>query len=349
MFPLRQSLPISIITGLGFITVTASQATTHNNFIPVGFNKETQPTHNQTLIAQKQSKVALVIGNADYKEKPLSNSVNDATDIAKALEELGFEVTLVKDTDLPTMEEEIDKFSQELRYGGVGLFYYAGHGIQMGGENYLTPLKAQLKREKDVKREYLDLETVLDAMETAQTRINIVIIDACREEPFYSQLPSFYSHLLSSYRSLSNRGLAEVKSLPEGTVMAFATAPNELAADGINTRNSPFTSALLQHIKTANLDVQLMLRRVSQSVHKKTNKEQKPWTIANLVGGEFHLNPQSISTIPVFEPPIVPTPIDKNKPSDSDDGHNDDFKPRRPPTIESSPSTITCPGYEEKC
>ncbi|MDJ0580471.1 caspase family protein [Crocosphaera sp.] len=345
MFPVRQFYRTFILTGLGFITVTASQATTHHNFIPVLFPDSTKPTHNQTLIAQKQSKVALVIGNSAYEEKPLSNPVNDARDMAKALQELGFEVTLVKDTDLPTMEEEIDKFSQQLRYGGVGLFYYAGHGIQMEGKNYLTPLKAELKREKDVKRKYLDLETLLDAMEAAQTSINILIIDACRREPFYSQLPS-------AYRSSSNRGLAEVKSLPEGTIIAFATAPDQLAEDGIHTRNSPFTSALLQHIKTANLDVQLMLRRVSESVQKKTNKEQKPWTNANLVGGEFHLNPQpKISPVPIpsFPPPPVQTPINQNKPLDSDDVPNKYPQPRRPPTIESIPGSITCPGYEEKC
>lgn len=330
MFPLKQFISLPILSGLSFITVTASQATTHHNFIPVGFPSSTQPTHHQTLIAQKQSKVALVIGNAAYEEEPLSNPVNDATDMAKALQELGFEVILLQNRDLRTMKDEINKFRQQLKKGGVGLFYYAGHGIQVDGENYLIPLKAELNIEKDVEHEAFDLKRVLNYMEAAETWINIVIIDACRENLFYRQWPS-------RYRSLSNRnrGLAAVQSPPQGTIITLATAPGELAADGINTRNSPFTSALLQHIKTPNLDIQLMLRQVRTLVWNKTNGIQKPWTEANLVGGEFYLNPQpnpnSVATsspqpnstpeiiIPTPKPnplPVSPPPLPKPNPTE---------------------------------
>jgi uncharacterized caspase-like protein len=131
---------------------------------------------------------ALVIGNGNYEEGRLQNSLNDATDIAKALEELGFEVTLVQNLDLRSMEAAIDDFSRQLRKGGVGVFYYAGYGVQVEGENYLIPLKAKLLKGSDVRYEAVALGKVLNAMEAAENGVNgvnIVILDACRDNPFY--------------------------------------------------------------------------------------------------------------------------------------------------------------------
>jgi hypothetical protein len=249
------------------------------------------------LVAQKQPKFALVIGNANYEEGALSNPVNDATDMAKALRELGFEVTLLQNQDLRSMENAIDDFSRQLRKGGVGVFYYAGHGVQVEGENYLIPLKAQLLNEKDARYEAVALGKVLNAMEEARNQVNIIIIDACRDNPFYRRWRS-------SRRGSNVRGLTAV-SPPSGIIIAYATREGNTAADGVGQRNSPFTSALLENIKKPNIDVQLMFRRVSTSVKEKTNSAQQPWTEGNLEGGEFYLNPQPIAT---SSPQSSPTP-----------------------------------------
>ncbi|NCR89664.1 MAG: peptidase C14 [Microcystis aeruginosa G11-01] len=256
------------------------------------------------LMAQKQPKVALVIGNANYEEGALSNPVNDATDMAKALRELGFEVTLLQNQDLRSMENAIDDFSRQLRKGGVGVFYYAGHGVQVEGENYLIPLKAQLLNEKDARYEAVALGKVLNAMEEARNQVNIIIIDACRDNPFYRRWRS-------SRRGSNVRGLTAV-SPPSGIIIAYATREGNTAADGVGQRNSPFTSALLENIKKPNIDVQLMFRRVSTSVKEKTNAVQQPWTEGNLEGDEFYLNPQQtvvVSPPPFSPPPVTPSPV----------------------------------------
>jgi hypothetical protein len=238
------------------------------------------------LTAQRQPRVALVIGNAAYQEEPLANPANDAADVAKALQELGFEVTLLTDKDLRAMEDAIENFSQQLHQGGVGVFYYAGHGVQVDGENYLVPLKAQLNRENDVRYEAVPLGKILNAMEDAQTQVNIVIIDACRDNPFYRRWRS------RRRSSSSVRGLAPVQSA-RGTLIAFATAPGEFAEDG-EGKNSPFTSHLLRHIKTPNLPAELMFKQVRAGVEEQTNRSQTPWEQSSLVG-EFFFNPTSLS------------------------------------------------------
>ncbi|NCQ69687.1 MAG: peptidase C14 [Microcystis aeruginosa W13-15] len=259
---------------------------------------------NTRLIAQKQPRVALVIGNANYEEGALSNPVNDATDMAKALRELDFEVTLLQNQDLRSMETAINDFSRQLRKGGVGVFYYAGHGVQVEGENYLIPLKAQLLNEKDARYEAVALGKVLNAMEEARNQVNIIIIDACRDNPFYRRWRS-------SRRGSNVRGLTAV-SPPSGIIIAYATREGNTAADGVGQRNSPFTSALLENIKKPNIDVQLMFRRVSTSVKEKTNAVQQPWTEGNLEGDEFYLNPQQtvvVSPPPFSPPPVTPSPV----------------------------------------
>jgi hypothetical protein len=202
------------------------------------------------------------------------------------------------------MENEIAVFSQQLRKGGVGVFYYAGHGVQVEGENYLIPLKAQLLNEKDARYEAVALGKVLNAMEEARNQVNIIIIDACRDNPFYRRWRS-------SRRGSNVRGLTAV-SPPSGIIIAYATREGNTAADGVGQRNSPFTSALLENIKKPNIDVQLMFRRVSTSVKEKTNAVQQPWTEGNLEGDEFYLNPQQtvvVSPPPFSPPPVTPSPV----------------------------------------
>ncbi len=229
------------------------------------------------LVAQRQERIALVIGNSAYQEDPLANPVNDANDIAQALQELGFDVTLIQNKDLRGMEDAIEDFSRELRQGGVGVFYYAGHGVQVNGENYLVPLKAQLNFQKDVRYDAVPLGKILNAMESAQTSVNIVIIDACRDNPFYRKWRS------RNRGTSAVRGLASVQSA-RGTLIAFATAPGEVAEDGEGT-NSPFTANLLKHIKIPNLPVELMFKQVRAGVEQETNREQTPWEQSSL--GDF--------------------------------------------------------------
>jgi hypothetical protein len=186
----------------------------------------------------------------------------------------------------------------------VGVFYYAGHGVQVQGENYLIPLKAQLLNEKDARYEAVALGKVLNAMEEARNQVNIIIIDACRDNPFYRRWRS-------SRRGSNVRGLTAV-SPPSGIIIAYATREGNTAADGVGQRNSPFTSALLENIKKPNIDVQLMFRRVSTSVKEKTNAVQQPWTEGNLEGDEFYLNPQQtvvVSPPPFSPPPVTPSPV----------------------------------------
>lgn len=246
------------------------------------------------LIAQNLPRKALVIGNAAYGEGGLNNPVNDANAVAKALRDLGFDVTPRTNLNLRSMDEEIEQFGQELTEGGVGVFYYAGHGVQVKGENYLIPLEAQLKREKDAQYDAYPLGKVINAMEAAKTRINILIIDACRDNPFYRR-----------WRS-PNRGLSGVRGLEEleanqGWFIAFATDPGNVAEDGEESSHSPFTYHLLRHLKTPDEDIDLMFRRVKKDVLKATNNEQRPW-VRNGLLDPFHLNPSIATTSPPTPP-----------------------------------------------
>ena len=136
-----------------------------------------------TAMAQPR-RTALVIGNAAYESGPLRNPVNDATDVAAALQRLGFDVSLLRDAKMRAMEEAIETFSQKLRKGGVGLFYFAGHGLQVAGENYIVPIGARISREQDVRFETVQVGRVLGGMEDAGNDVNLIILDACRDNPF---------------------------------------------------------------------------------------------------------------------------------------------------------------------
>jgi len=282
-------------------TAVAEKATSPSalGFWPIAWHTRDNDVP-QLLAQQQQSRTALVIGNAAYSEDALTNPANDANDVAEALRSLGFEVTLVLDADLKAMEEALDTFSRQLNRGGVGVFYYAGHGVQVEGENYLIPLTANLTRQNDVRYEAVPLGKVLNAMETSEAKVNVVIIDACRDNPFYRRWRS-------GDRTLSSeRGLAfEVP--PEGTIISFATGPDDVAADG-EGRNSPYTASLLQHINIEGEDVATMFRRVRADVIQATRGEQIPWYQESLVGS-FSFNPASAIAIAPAppEPTVSPT------------------------------------------
>ena len=262
------------------------------------------------LVAQRQQRIALVIGNGSYREDPLANPVNDATDMAKVLRELGFEVILLKELDKRAMADAVEDFSRQLRPDGVGVFYYAGHGVQVNGENYLVPLRAQLNRQKDVEYDAYPLGKVLNVMEAAKTQVNIVIIDACRDNPFYRRWRS-------TRGSTSVRGLSEVDLPPEGTIIAFSTAPGNFAEDGQDQRNSPFTSNLLKQIQIPGLEVFTMFRRVREGVLKETDGQQRPWIRESLIGGSFFFKPtiEQPTTLPPQQRPSPITAVPQPTPS----------------------------------
>jgi hypothetical protein len=216
--------------------------------------------------------VALVIGNGNYAGNALENPVKDARGMAAALRELGFDVLAGENATRAQMLQLLRSFGERLRGGGVGLFYFAGHGVQAGGINYLIPIGHKIEDEPDVKIESVSLEAVLDRMEAADNRVNLVILDACRDNPF------------RSFSRSQARGLAHVQA-PSGTLIAYSTQPGNTAADGNGRPNSPYTTSLLQHIRTPGLKIEDFFKRVRVSVEALTARKQTPWEHSSLARG----------------------------------------------------------------
>lgn len=243
--------------------------------------------------------MALVIGNSRYLPgMELNNPRNDAEDMSKVLGELGFDVIKVLDANKKDMESALEKFNSKLAQGSVGIFYYAGHGLQVDGENYLVPTDAKLITEKDVVYEALPVGKVQNIMES-KTDANIIILDACRNNPFSRRWK----------RSTAAGGLAPIQAA-SGFYIAFATAPGRVADDG-GSKNGTFTSYLLKYIKTPNITIENLFKKVRQGVVEETNKKQIPWESSSLIG-EFSFNPVSIATntpppTPIAKPTISPT------------------------------------------
>lgn len=288
----KRLVSLSVASGLAAFTVIVSRATSQQAVLA----QDVTIPQKRLLIAQRESRIALVIGNADYEKDRLDNPVNDATDIAGAFAELGFEVTLLQNQNKREMEDAIEAFSKKLRKGSVGVFYYAGHGMQFNGENYLIPINAKLRNQKDASYDAVPLGIILNAMEASENLWNAVIIDACRDNPFYRRWN----------RSTNTKGLSAVTP-PNATIIAYATKAGSVADDGEGQRNSPFTSALLEKIKTPNQDIRLMFGDVIELVAQKTGKKQVPWTEGNLIGRNFYLNPTNDAP-KILVPPISSQP-----------------------------------------
>jgi hypothetical protein len=247
-----------------------------------------------------QQRVALVIGNGAYSIKPLRNPPNDATAVSNELRQLGFSVTAGLNQSQSEMEQMIREFGDRLRSTcGVGLFYYAGHGVQIAGRNYLIPVNADIQNEADYKYKTVDLNWALDQMYSEQNPLNIVILDACRSDPFPR-----------SHRS-DQGGLAQV-SAPTGTLIAYATAPDSTASDG-DGANSPYTQELIKQMRVPGVLVETMLRHVAEQVSARTGGKQEPWFNAN-IKGDFYFNsgtgPTATTKKDTNPRPSVSTPID---------------------------------------
>ena len=221
-------------------------------------------------IAGKELKTALVIGNSTYIFSPLKNPANDAKTIAKALRELGFSVDERTNLSQIEMKQAVEAFGKNIKEGGVGLFYYAGHGMQVNGRNYLVPVDADIQGEAEVDIKAVDAGAVLAKMDMAQNEMNIVILDACRNNPF-----------ARSFRA-ANPGLASMNA-PSGTLIAYATSPGSVASDGTGA-NGLYTEQLVNNMKKTGLRIEDVFKQVRSGVQNQTSGKQVPWESSSLVG-----------------------------------------------------------------
>ena len=230
-------------------------------------------------------RIALVVGNGAYLDvSPLDNPVSDADLMASTLESLGFEVVLLLDADQISVNRAIAKFGRDLREAGpdaTGLFYYAGHAVQSFGNNYLLPVDAALTDAADLSLVAVPAQAVLRQMYSARNKTNIVILDACRNNPF-DEIPD-----------LNDNGLAEMKA-PTGTFLSYATAPGAVALDGEGD-NSPFTRALATELPTPGLAIEQVFKNTRVKVIEATAGRQTPWDTSSLTGN-FSFAPEAALT-----------------------------------------------------
>jgi len=218
-------------------------------------------------------RIALVIGNANYVYgQRLSNPIRDARDIARILKKLHFKVIKHENTSGSQMKKAIDNFGKKLKKNDVGLFFYAGHGVQVHGINYLIPTDANIKSENDVEKNCIRTASLLAKMGHANSKTNIIILDACRDNPFEEGFT----------RSMSRgNGLASMDA-PSGSLIAYSTAPGRTALDGRAGQNGVYTAALLKHLQIANIPIEFMFQKVRATVGIKTSKKQIPWESTSL-------------------------------------------------------------------
>lgn len=230
-------------------------------------------------VAGKERRVALVIGNAAYPGvAALKNPANDATDIAAKLTALGFDVTLKTDIPLRQMLRSLTEFGDKVTDGTEVLFFYAGHGMQVRGRNYLIPVDAQIRTESSVSSEAVDVDQLLDKLSRA--RLSMVILDACRNNPFERRFRG------------GGQGLAQINA-PSGTLIAYATAPGKVAADG-GGRNGLYTQELLKAMDVPGIKVEDVFKRVRSNVVRISGDVQTPWESSSLTG-DFYFKPSQAS------------------------------------------------------
>jgi uncharacterized caspase-like protein len=241
--------------------------------------------------ALAEKRVALVIGNSGYKAvTALQNPANDSADIARALEALDFEVELVSDLTFDKMRRSLRSFSKRASGADVALVFYAGHGIEVDGQNYLIPVDARLESSDDVDYEALPLNLVMGSLNGAK-KLKLVLLDACRNNPFIAGMKT------SGAKRAIGRGLARVEP-SVGTLVGFAAKEGTTASDG-DGRNSPYTKALLEHLDEPGLEINLLFRKVRDSVLSQTNGEQEPFTYGSLPGRQLYLKDGSQPAKPV--------------------------------------------------
>jgi hypothetical protein len=223
-------------------------------------------------------RVALVLGNGAYRARPLQNPVNDARAMAGALRQIGFQVVDGYDLDYGAMRRVISDFLLKVSSAQVAVVYYAGHGLQLDGRNYLVPIDAKLEDKRTAGFELFDMDQILTPLDDPG-RSNVVFLDACRNNPFASQT--------ATTRALDGpAGLSSYTSVSSGMYIAFATAPGKVAEDGTGA-HSPFTTALLKHLPTPKIALHDMFRRVRKDVITETKGSQIPWVQESLIGDVY--------------------------------------------------------------
>ena len=254
--------------------------------------------------ARAERRVALVVGNAHYEHaSALRNPLNDAADIAESLKKLGFEVLVARDLDQRAFATQIDQFGRMLEGADVGLFFYAGHGLQVNDKNYLVSTKARLENEFLIPAETVELDAIIRLMES-RSRVNLVFLDACRNNPLADKLRQ---NLVAANRSVAlGRGLARVEPTGRDTLIAFAAAPGQEAADG-RDRNSPFTAALLNHLPKPGVEVSVMLKQVTAQVRRETNNAQRPQQLSDMSRTFYFAKaePTAPLSVPAPVPPVA--------------------------------------------
>ncbi|MBL8837743.1 MAG: caspase family protein [Alphaproteobacteria bacterium] len=248
------------------------------------------PRDGMAQIPPGERRVALIVGNSAYAGGGrLANPGNDAQAIAGLLRGLGFDVEVALDAGYLDLTRAVRRFGDRIETAHVALFYYAGHGLQLAGTNFLVPVDAQLANERDVRFETVDLASIVDLMRGQTPRVNLIFLDACRDNPLARAM-----NRTNQTRALQGPGLAPMTA--SGMLIAFSTEPGSVSVDGTGD-NSPFTAALLQHMPTPGLEIRQMLTRVRQSVRQATGGRQIPWDHSSL-DTEFYFTggPSTIAT-----------------------------------------------------
>ena len=246
-----------------------------------------------SAVFSAQNRVALVIGNGSYSNAPLRNPVYDARLMHNLLRKAGFSVTIVENARKSELVNAIRNFGRSLRKADAALFYFSGHGSQYNGLNWLIPIGADIQRESELEFEAVNAERVLAEMEGGSSkRINIVIFDACRTNPTFRSFRSF------------DRGLSQPQVQPEGSIVAFSTAPGTVAYDG-EGRNSPYVAELSKHMLTPGLKIEDVFKRVRVGVKRRTARKpspQIPWENSAMTGDFYFVSPQGgvTTTVPSY-------------------------------------------------
>jgi uncharacterized caspase-like protein len=238
----------------------------------------------------KEARSALVIGNADYASARLRTPTQDAKAINDKLVRLGFKVRMEENATQRTMLAAFRNYIAQAERQDVRLIYFAGHGVQWRGRNYLVPVDIDIQREEDLINNAVDLTEVIERLSNLRQGVNIVIVDACRDNPFVSGVARLADARRIRTRSLASKrdepqaGLAEVQVSNSGTVIAFSTSPGSLASDGNGARHSIYTKHLLDHIERPGQTIEKMLKQVRIGVSQETNFAQIPWETSSLMG-----------------------------------------------------------------
>ena len=269
------SVDVPLAIGENMITVTATDIKMMSTSEVITIRRKSQVISDPANLTGEK-RLALVIGNANYLYGgSLANPVNDARSIQRILESLGFTVLEYENCNQRTMKRAMDEFGQKLKTYDIGLFFYAGHGLQVNGSNYLIPIDAKLENENDVEYDCVRAGRILAKMESAGSSTNIVILDACRDNPFER----------GWRRGTQGNGLAFMNA-PSGSLIAYATSPGSTAADGTG-RNGLYTSALLEHIITPNITIEDVFKRVRTTVRLQSASKQIPWESTSLEGNFY--------------------------------------------------------------